>query len=445
VIKFTAALANRAAEPTYPANLAMKLGQASDRLNSSSTAKFTFLNFHRMGTVASQSQSETSSPYGPLQAASPQLMEAPGGLEPDPSQEACDPSDVRPTAGSARAAELPQERLPFNNHLVHTDRDPQALANRLALHYEVLDFGPCRGHESSFMHRTSTCQAGELTLSGGYTTPVQGTIGSREGIGSVNLILSGEIHYECGGQIFPVNAKRPLFFSPGNEYKYTIKDHFNGVVFDVDLERLKRTAAAIAGIGISERRFTSQLDFDRVIQPSDNRSEQLLNVLRQSFRLFDQNELAKTGDLDVLNIDDLIYRVLALLLCPNLGQIIQNEPTARSGREQIFEDLLEWSRANLHTPIKLSQLEERSGYSRRNLQLAFQQRFGCGPIQWVRKQRLEQARQDLLNPTADESVAGIAKRYGFSSLAVFSRDFRSRYGVPPSQLLREGKRHQQGR
>jgi AraC-like DNA-binding protein len=344
---------------------------------------------------------------------------------------------------SARDVEPPQERLPFNNHLAHIDRDPQALANRLALHYEILDFGPCRGHESSFMHRTSTCQAGELTLSGGYTTPIQGTIGGREGIGSVNLILSGGVNYECEGQSLVINPQRPFFFSPGNEYKYTIKDHFNGVVFDIDLERLKRTAAAIAGIGISERRFSTQLYFARVIQPSDKRSQQLINVLRQSFRLLDHNELKITRDLDALNIDDLIYRILALLLCPNLSQIIQNEPTARSGREQIFEDLLEWSRANLHTPIKLSQLEERSGYSRRNLQLAFQQRFGCGPIQWVRKQRLEQARHDLLNPAADDSVAGIAKRYGFSSLAVFSRDFRSRYGIPPSQLLREGKRHHQ--
>jgi AraC-like DNA-binding protein len=371
-----------------------------------------------MGTAATQGQSETTSPDRRPQAA--------------------------PQPISTRAIQSPQERLPFNNHLAHVDRNPQALADRLALHYEVLDFGPCRGHESTFMHRTSTCQAGELTLSGGYTTPIQGTIGRREGIGSVNLILSGEINYECTGKKLPVNCKRPLFFSPGNEYRYTIKDHFNGVVFDIDLERLKRTAAAIAGIGISERRFTSQLDFDRAIQPSDQRSQQLINVLRQSFRLLDNDELRKTGDLDALNIDDLIYRILALLLCPNLGQIIQNETSTRSSRELIFDDLLEWSRANLHTPIKLSQLEERSGYSRRNLQLAFQQRFGCGPIQWVRRQRLEQARQDLLNPAADESVAGIAKRYGFSSLAVFSRDFRSRYGVPPSQLLREGKRHSQG-
>ncbi|QVL53794.1 MAG: helix-turn-helix transcriptional regulator [Cyanobium sp. M30B3] len=341
-------------------------------------------------------------------------------------------------------AQSPLPRLPFNNQIAHVDQDPQALAERLAQHYAVLDFGPRQGYESSFMHRTSTCKAGDLLLSGGFTTPIQGTIGAREGIGSVNLILSGGVDYECEGQKLPIRQDRPFFFCPGREYKYTIRDHFNGVVFDIDLQRLKKTAAAIAGIGISERRFTSQLDFCRGIHTKDKRSQQLIAVLKQSFRLLDQHDLRDSGDLDLLNIDDLIYRTLALLLCPNLAQIIQNEPSARSSREQIFDDLLEWSRANLHTPIKLSQLEERSGYSRRNLQLAFQQRFGCGPIQWVRQQRLEQARQDLLNPSPGDSVAGIAKRYGFSSLAVFSRDFRGHYGLPPSQLLREGKRHQLG-
>jgi AraC-like DNA-binding protein len=337
----------------------------------------------------------------------------------------------------------PLIRLPFNNHLALVDRDPQALAQRLAQHYSVLDFGPCRGHESSFLHRTSTCKAGDLLLSGGYTTPIQGTIGANPGTGSINLLISGGVTYECSGRAFPLNPDRPLFFCPGKEYKYTINDHFNGVVFDINLQRLKQTAAAIAGIGISERRFAGQLDFERTIHSKDRRTEQLINVLRGAFRLLDQHVLGENGDLDFLNIDDLIYRTLALILCPNLSQITQSDSTERSSREQIFEDLLAWARANLHTPIKLSQLELVSGYSRRNLQLAFQQRFGCGPIQWIRRQRLEQARQDLLLPAASDSVASIARRYGFSSLAVFSRDFRAHFGVPPSQLLREGKRHSQ--
>jgi AraC-like DNA-binding protein len=332
-------------------------------------------------------------------------------------------------------------KLLFHNQLAQIDRDPEVLAQRLAQHYPLLDFGPRQGHKSSFLHRTSTCQTGDLILSCGYTTPIRGTIGAQEGIGSVNMILSGNIRYEAGGKEMVVDAHRPFFFSPGQEYRYTISDHFNGVVFHIDLQRLRQTAASMAGLGVSERRFCQDLDLVRALQPRSRRSEALLQVLRQTLRLLDHPELELTGDLDHLRVDDLIYRNLALLLFPRLEALIQTDDRKRSERERIFDDVLEWTLANLHRPISLSQLEQRSGYSRRNLQLAFQQRFGCGPIQWVRQQRLDQARRELLNPETDDSVASVSARYGFSSPCVFSRDFKARFGLRPSEVLREGKRH----
>ncbi len=55
------------------------------------------------------------------------------------------------------------------------------------------------------------------------------------------------------------------------------------------------------------------------------------------------------------------------------------------------------------------------------------------------RERLEQARRNLLNPGPGDSVGSIASRYGLSSLSVFSRDFHSCYGLRPSDLLREGR------
>jgi AraC-like DNA-binding protein len=52
---------------------------------------------------------------------------------------------------------------------------------------------------------------------------------------------------------------------------------------------------------------------------------------------------------------------------------------------------------------------------------------------------LERARQSLLHAEADDTVTAIAERCGFSSLSVFSRDFRAAFGVSPSELLREGR------
>lgn len=51
---------------------------------------------------------------------------------------------------------------------------------------------------------------------------------------------------------------------------------------------------------------------------------------------------------------------------------------------------------------------------------------------WIRTQRLERCRRDLLRPVAGElGIAGIARRWGFANSSHFSRAFRAAYGMPP--------------
>lgn len=144
-----------------------------------------------------------------------------------------------------------------------------------------------------------------------------GTVGEQEDIAQINLILDGENGYSHGGREILVNQQRPLF-SAGHEYIYKIDHHFTGVIFNIDLKRLRRTAAAIAGMGTSERRYTAALDHVRAISIDDSRNAQLLKVLSSAFRLLDHPDLEGLGDLRHLQIDDLIYRNLALLLCSQL-------------------------------------------------------------------------------------------------------------------------------
>jgi len=334
-------------------------------------------------------------------------------------------------------------RLPllFHDEFAQVDRDPEMLAGRLALHYALLDFGPRPGYERSFLHRSSSAVAGDMTFSCGYLSPIQGSVDDREGVGSINLCCSGDGVYHLGRQELHINTDQPLFFSPGLGYRYSV-NYFNGVAFHFDLRRLREAAVAIAGLGASPRRFAGRFEVPRLIAMDEARQQRLLRLLRREIALLDDPLLQEGPELSHLAIDDLIYRTLALLFCPELA--VSAEADGRRSRsalrERHFEELLEWVRAHLTEPIRLTALEQRSGYSRRSLQLAFQQRFGCGPMQWVRRQRLEQARQALLQPGATDSVSEIAARYGFRNLSMFSRDFSSHFGLRPSELLRDARR-----
>lgn len=58
---------------------------------------------------------------------------------------------------------------------------------------------------------------------------------------------------------------------------------------------------------------------------------------------------------------------------------------------------------------------------------------------WIRAQRLERCRRDLLRPRALETgVTVIARRWGFVSAAHFSRAFRDAYGMTPREWLAYG-------
>jgi transcriptional regulator GlxA family with amidase domain len=140
-------------------------------------------------------------------------------------------------------------------------------------------------------------------------------------------------------------------------------------------------------------------------------------------------------------LDGVILQLVCQLLCGDLIATVQQQrPTARGSKAQIVDDLLRWITANLDRPIELEDLVRQSGYSQRSLRNIFHERFSCGPVQWMRQQRLQMARSQLLAAGPDTTVSSVAAHCGYEHLSQFSRDFRGAFGIRPSELLREGRR-----
>ena len=69
------------------------------------------------------------------------------------------------------------------------------------------------------------------------------------------------------------------------------------------------------------------------------------------------------------------------------------------------------------------------------------QHDGITVAAWIREQRLERARRDLADPALrGVPVHQIASRWGFSDAAVFSRAFRTGYGVAPKDYRHQALR-----
>jgi AraC-like DNA-binding protein len=143
----------------------------------------------------------------------------------------------------------------------------------------------------------------------------------------------------------------------------------------------------------------------------------------------------------MLGLDDLILRCVALILFPQFAAPANERGSAMDCQDirRTTHALMEWMIANLDQPISLSEIEQRSNYGRRAIQMGFKTEVGCGPIQWLRRQRLQLAFQQLQTPGQGQTVTSVAQACGYLNLASFSRDFRERFGLSASKMLRQSR------
>jgi len=120
-------------------------------------------------------------------------------------------------------------------------------------------------------------------------------------------------------------------------------------------------------------------------------------------------------------------------------------------REKLFEDRRyqvspglvrraeEYMQAHLEEAVSIIDLLQICGCSRRALFSAFRNARGYTPMEFLTEQRLQSARNRLLKPHTEASVASIALDCGFTHLGRFSQVYRKRFGERPSDTLRKGR------
>jgi AraC-like DNA-binding protein len=216
---------------------------------------------------------------------------------------------------------------------------------------------------------------------------------------------------------------------------------FHGWRLTLDAERLARLAAELSAHRLSPGRCRRRLLHPRALQPQRSTERELATSLRELLRFCETTPRPSQQHLALAGLDRVIQHTVLQLLCGDLIQQALRDADAPIGtKARIIDDLIAWIQANLERPIQLQDLAARSGYSERSLRNAFHERFGCGPVHWIRSQRLEAARQRLLEPGPGETVSQVATACGYRHLSQFSRDFQLAYGLRPSAVMRESRR-----
>jgi len=311
----------------------------------------------------------------------------------------------------------------------------EILSKFLPLHVWAWDLGP---ESETFYNQSGIVRLGDLTLLSTWGSSIDGHVEQKS---QAQWILP----YLAGTNSFKIDAKTYVFrdsslYIPAHQLRIHLRCTLcSGVIFSFNPEILVPVAAAIAGPAFDSLSFMVVLDQPGILgRRSDESRQHLHDLLMQTLALIDR-AMQALGDVNqMMRLDDLIKRLMVMLLVPELFQTgPAPSPYFPASGSFPHGDLVDWVMAHLDQPISLTDLEQRSCYGRRSLQYTFKQHFGCGPMQWLRQQRLDKAMRLLRESRGQLGLSQVAQSCGYLSQSSFSRDFLKRFGQRPSKVRRQ--------
>ncbi|MCP5557024.1 MAG: AraC family transcriptional regulator [Verrucomicrobiaceae bacterium] len=93
---------------------------------------------------------------------------------------------------------------------------------------------------------------------------------------------------------------------------------------------------------------------------------------------------------------------------------------------------LEKMRLYFHQSMRVTELADLSGMSESHFSRQFKAAMGTSPIDWLRRERINQAKRRLIE--SSDPVKEVARQVGYSDQFFFSKDFKKMVGHTPSEF-----------
>ncbi|UST52437.1 AraC family transcriptional regulator (plasmid) [Comamonadaceae bacterium OTU4NAUVB1] len=101
---------------------------------------------------------------------------------------------------------------------------------------------------------------------------------------------------------------------------------------------------------------------------------------------------------------------------------------------------IDFMHANALQPLRLADIAQAAQTSARSLQMAFRHFRDMTPMEYLRRLRLDGARDELIHCPPGASVAQIAYRWGFAHHGMFAKRYAKAFGESPSATLRRHRK-----
>jgi len=126
----------------------------------------------------------------------------------------------------------------------------------------------------------------------------------------------------------------------------------------------------------------------------------------------------------------LLTQLVGMLISENFSHCFSNRAVSLQNRKfDVFEQIKDFIDAGQANSMSLTDFENQFSYDKYYLERQFKNRYNVGLITYRNQHRMDKACKMLQN----NSVSAVSEKLGFSSIYTFSRAFKNKYGLSPTE------------
>lgn len=234
----------------------------------------------------------------------------------------------------------------------------------------------------------------------------------------LTYVDTGAVVMTVDGTQYTLEAQEMMIFFPGQFHKQQIEGNNSSsyltVMFDMNVD----------WHSISHLK-------NRVVECTHELYDLMNKFIRQT-TIFEADNNTYTRDLVVITFKEIILNMIRIDENKEEKDMVIN-PIQSQFENELLNEINNYIQKNIYEPISVEDICNHFAISRSTLQSLFKKHVSEPPKKYINELKMGQAQRLILE--GNHSITEVALKLGFSSIHYFSRKFKTRFGLAPSEYL----------
>jgi len=232
-------------------------------------------------------------------------------------------------------------------------------------------------------------------------------------------VFEGAVRFYVNDQVYPMKAGEFILMNSNEVHSIASPKPNVTIVLQVPLKAFEN--------------YYTDKNFIRFSHGAHIQDEKIMELIGDMYRTYNEK---KSGY--ELKVQGWFYMLLYLLVTKYRKADVSAEEVKKNKRLNRLTSITDYIRTNYTKELSLESVAEIFGYSPTYLSHLFRAYAGTSYKAYVQSVRIEYAYRELVH--TDHTIGDVAADNGFANSKAFTREFKRKYGMLPSEFRRQNEK-----